>query len=187
MNIDKPLNDIVKNIIAEVTDKLQDQIAALAKEQVVAAVKKAPVQSYFDKAFADAVAKQKIEFPTDKLELSGDQITGGIIKQFGSTGIDDKATACQLTILDDVTVVENNLLTKNLTVKGDTQVEGNLTVAGKDVRLQFGTVTMYSSSTPPKTAESKGTIVFNSNPTLGGPLGWISLGEGRWANFGFID
>jgi len=29
--------------------------------------------------------------------------------------------------------------------------------------------------------------VFNSNPSLGGPLGWVSLGDARWANFGIID
>jgi len=29
--------------------------------------------------------------------------------------------------------------------------------------------------------------VFNANPTLGGPLGWVSLGDARWANFGLVD
>jgi len=36
--------------------------------------------------------------------ISGDNIKNGIITGFGSTGIDDKATSCQLTILVDVTV-----------------------------------------------------------------------------------
>ena len=44
-----------------------------------------------------------------------------------------------------------------------------------------------SSETPPTDDQPMGTIVFNSNPSLGGPLGWVSLGGARWANFGIID
>jgi hypothetical protein len=277
--------------------------------------------------------------------ISGNSIKGGIIEQFGSTGIDDKSTACQLTIMDDITVVENNLLTKDLTVKGTVTVEGDLNVTGtftenspayvqlvasttQNVRtsldqtlfknyadmvftqvkengldlnkitlngtdivdgntlsnsilnsnlqkvgqlkelqvsgetllsgslyttvqrvgvntiepaqalsiwdqeveigigkqsnntgvigtprsqtlilstngknnitltpdgaasvtqLNIGTVSITSSDMPPSDDRPKGTIVFNSNPNLGGPLGWVSLGDARWANFGIID
>ena len=39
-----------------------------------------------------------------------------ILKNFVSTGISDQATSCQLTIMDDNTVVENQLTTRDLTV-----------------------------------------------------------------------
>lgn len=64
------------------------------------------------------------------LEISGDNISGGIIKNFSSVGIDDRATQVALTILDDITVVENNLLTKDLTVQGSMTINGNFTVNG---------------------------------------------------------
>lgn len=277
--------------------------------------------------------------------MTGNAISGGIIKNFGSTGIDDKATACQVTILDTTTVVENNLLTKDLTVKGSTTVEGDLIVKGevpvnskffldlvehakthvrtdlngdffkqyrdivfdkiksegielsritlngkeivaenklgshisesnlqkvgvlKELQvngeallnntlyvsgkrvgintlepssalsvwdeevevsiskrklnagqigtprsqefiissnnkdnivvkpdgsvliqvLRIGNLQFGSSATAPNFDAEKGTILFNENPNLGGPLGWVSLGGARWANFGIID
>lgn len=277
--------------------------------------------------------------------ISGDSINGGIIANFGSTGIDDKANTCQLSIFDDVTVVENNLLTKDLTVKGTVTIEGDLNVTGtlsetsplyvsivnsatnnvrtsldetvfksysdlvftkikevgldlskisldgveivngsslsnsivnsnlqkvgqlKELQVQgetllsgtlyttiqrvgvntiepsqalsvwdqeieigfgkqstntaiigtprnqnliissngknnltvnpdgstsvkelhLGSTTLKASGAPPSDDQPTGTIIFNSNPTLGGPLGWISLGDAKWANFGFID
>ena len=277
--------------------------------------------------------------------ISGDNIKNGIITGFGSTGIDDKASSCQLTIMDDVTVVENNLLTQNLTVKGTATIEGDLNVTGsvpetsaffinlvnaattnvrtsldqvvfssyadmvtesikangldltkitvdgneivnnnalgkyivnsnlqklgtlqelqvggetllggtlyvnnkrvgintlepdaalnvwdQEVELRFskqsnnvgiletprsqtlilssngknnavlnpdGSITVNkinmngisiaSSPTPPADDQPHGSIVFNSSPSLGGPMGWISLGDARWANFGIVD
>ena len=77
---------------------------------------------------------------------SGDIIRGGIVKDFGSTGIDDKATACQLTIFDNVTVIENNLITKDLTIKGDTTFEGNLLLNGTIVESSPGFVTLVDAS-----------------------------------------
>jgi hypothetical protein len=355
MNIDKQLKHIVETILEEVNTNIQGQINDLVQEKVSSLVKTIPLQSYFNDAFSSALQRELFDFPEDSipaesvktanLRISGDQVSGGIISNFGSTGIDDKATACQLTILDNVTVVENNLLTKDLTVKGTVNIEGDLvvtgnvpedsalfvnlvraatnnvrtsldtnvfqgyanlifnqisekgidlsrvTVNGKELvngptlsnnivnsnlqkigvlkelqvtgetslsdtmytankrvgintlqpayvldiwdqeieigvgkleknvasinvprtqdlvigsnghrnltvvsdgsvtidRLNLGTVSLYSSDMPPTNKEPKGTIVFNSNPTLGGPLGWVSLGDARWANFGFID
>jgi hypothetical protein len=65
-----------------------------------------------------------------ELKLSGDNITGGIIENFSSTGIDDRASRVALTILDDSTVIENNLLTKDLTVQGSMTINGEFVVNG---------------------------------------------------------
>jgi hypothetical protein len=282
----------------------------------------------------------------DDLKLSGSNISGGIITNFNSTGIEDQATACQVTILDSVTVVENNLLTRDLTVKGKTTIEGDLivmgsippsspmfanfvnaaasqvkasidstvfdaysdnvfakikhsgldlnkiTINGQDLvdggnlgnfvtssnlqkigvlndlqvkgetllgqtlwtsnakrvgintieptqalslwdqevevgvgkqstntavietprnqalvlssnrknnltlttdgavtvnKINMGTMTFSVGDRPPTDNQPKGSVVFNNNPSLGGPLGWVSLGDARWANFGVID
>lgn len=355
MDIDKQLKEIVKNIIAEVNTKIQSQIEDIVQEQVSAAVKQIPLQSLFQTLFATSLANQTFEFPDNSipgsaiqqtnLVISGSQIEGGIVKNFGSTGIDDKATGCQLTIMDDVTVVENNLLTRDLTVKGTTTIEGDLNVTGtmpkdsalyvsivtdatenvrsglnqavfqgfsdlvfkqirengidlaritvngqelvngpnlsnsviysnlqslgtlKELQVQgetllgqtlyvsgkrvgintieptqsltiwdqeveigagklsdntgiigtprnqtliisangkknitlntdgsittnritLGKIVLDSSDRPPTNDQPIGTIMFNSNPSLGGPLGWVSLGGARWANFGIID
>jgi len=39
-----------------------------------------------------------------------------ILEKFSSTGIDDRATACQLTVMDDTVVIENQLTAKNINV-----------------------------------------------------------------------
>ena len=51
------------------------------------------------------------------------------ITDFSSTGIDDQATACQLTIMDDTTVVENRLTTADLTVVNGARIN-DLAVTG---------------------------------------------------------
>ena len=67
----------------------------------------------------------------------------------------------------------------NLTLLPDVSVTVN--------RINLVSLSMSSSDKPPMDNQDRGTIVFNSNPNLGGPLGWVSLGDARWANFGIID
>ena len=272
---------------------------------------------------------------TESLKITGDNVLGGTITNFASTGIDDRASTCQVTILDAGTVFENKLYAKAVEVKGDAVIDGNLIINGsilkdsqgyqtiiadvtdiadatynrvfdriqnesldiakltigqrsiiegstltnavtssqlqrvgvlrdlqtdgetflsetlyttnrrvgvntmdpatalsvwdeeieigigkqsKDTaqinsravnfiisvankknitltedgttiipRLQLGNMTMSSGSAPPSYNAAKGSVVFNENPSLGGPMGWISLGDARWANFGIID
>jgi hypothetical protein len=64
------------------------------------------------------------------LVITGDNVKGGIIENFSSTGIDDRATGVAVTILDHATVVENNLFTQDLTVEGTATINGNLNVTG---------------------------------------------------------
>jgi hypothetical protein len=292
---------------------------------------------------------KEIHFPDDSipvksikvadLAITGDQVSGGIIKNFGSTGIDDKSTSCVVTIMDSAVVVENNLVTMDLTVEGNLEVKGRvsetsefykqlttavtgsvqagldtelfsgfsdtifnkiategldlnritvnkneviagnrigysitesnlqklgllkeLQVAGEsqfaetlyvgnkragintiepsaalavwdeDIEitvskdrdgqgrigtprnqslvlgsnrnnnmvlgtdgsvqiddLRVGPMRFGSSDKPPSFASTKGHVVFNSNPNVGGPLGWVCLGAANWANFGIID
>jgi hypothetical protein len=345
------IDNLANNLSATVKNKTLELITA----QVNNNISNINFKDIFQTSIIAAIQNNQVTFPTGSigidsidltgLEITGDVINGGIVQNFGSTGIDDKATACQVTILDDMTVVENNLLTKDLTVKGTTTIEGDLNVMGsisesspmykkfvaaatnnvrtamdanvfkgyadlvvkqlredgmeldsikingQDVvsgpilgnfitisnlqqvgmlkelqvsgesflsetlystrgrvgvntiepsqalsiwdqevelgfgklenntaiisaprsqklvlgsngknnitletdgsatvnKLNVGAVSMTSSSTPPSNDQPQGTIVFNSNPTLGGPLGWVSLGGARWANFGIID
>ena len=66
----------------------------------------------------------------EQIYISGDQIQGGIIEHFGSTGIDDRSTGVALTILDEHTIVENNLIALSADIKGSLKVEGDLVLKG---------------------------------------------------------
>jgi hypothetical protein len=345
--------------LAQVTDALIQQIQTTAtasiNETIISMVGKLDFQQMCQTTLITALQNQQLKFPdnsipfsavkSDTVTLTGDNVVGGIIQNFGSTGIDDKATDCRLSIFDEVTVVENNLVTKDLTVKGTTTIEGDLNITGtiptsspafaslvssavtqarasldtslfqsyadvvyKQIRdngldlpritvngqavidgpslsngivnsnlqsvgvlkelqttgetflsqtlyvtskrvgvntiqpsqalsiwdeeveigfgklsvntavigaprtislvlgsggknnitltpdgttiipkLQVGTLSVTSSATPPGYEAPQGTIVFNEKPSLGGPLGWVSLGAANWANFGIVD
>jgi hypothetical protein len=54
-------------------------------------------------------------------------------------------------------------------------------------KLKIGNMQFSTSGAPPADNQPRGTVVFNENPNIGGPVGWISLGDARWANFGIID
>jgi hypothetical protein len=311
----------------ELTDEIKQYIDDLVNARLLKREK-------YPTASIPAVAVRQRE-----ITITGEQVQGGIIANFSSTGIDDRASECVLTLMDDVTVVENNLITKDLTVKGNFIVEGpvpedsvfyqqlsktvtsnvqasleadmfkgftekvtasikedgidlkKITVDGKvaiegkmlgfditesflqkvgalrelhvdgetilastlyvtkgrvgintleptaalsvwdqDVEftvskaeqgvvrvgtqraqavvlsannkpnivlkqdgsteitdLRVGAIKFGASTQPPTYESTKGHIVFNTQPALGGPLGWVCLGSANWANFGIID
>jgi hypothetical protein len=64
------------------------------------------------------------------LHISGDSIQGGIIKNFGSTGIQDLSDNVQLTLLNEAVVIENNVITLGMQVKGTTVLEGDVVIHG---------------------------------------------------------
>jgi hypothetical protein len=61
--------------------------------------------------------------------------------------------------------------------------DGNVQVK----QIKVGNINISSSATPPSYDAPSGSIVLNENPGIGGPIGWVSLGHARWANFGIID
>lgn len=337
------VQELANNIEQDATAKFEQDIKDRLAKVDFNAVMQTAIKNYLDQKL------KEFEFPPQSipvtaiqsanLKLSGDQISNGIIKGFSSTGIDDRATGCVVTILDSAVVVENNLVTMDLTVQGNLDVKGTvpetsefykqltgavtasvqsgldatlftgfsdvifnkiktdgldlskITVDGKEVvadnrigysitesnlqklgllkelqvqgetqladtlyvgnkrvgvntiepsaalavwdedieitaskfkdgvgkistprsqalilgsnknnnitlhtdgsteiaELKVGSVKMSSSDAPPRYSSIKGHIVFNANPSAGGPLGWVCLGAANWANFGIID
>jgi hypothetical protein len=354
MDIEKSLKPLVDSIKEQIMEEIRDDL-----DRAVSQVIDQHTLRFDDltlKAFMEVI-KQKVkkvdfvensisikslDFKSDK--LSGDHISGGIIEEFGSTGIEDRATDCQVTIMDDHTIFENHLVANGLTIKGTTTLEGDVIIRGvvpvdcqmfqnlvthsknrvienldqdlysrysdlvftkiqndgldlsritfnkkevirdnqltnaitesglqklgtlrelqvsgesvlgglyaskkrvgintmdpsaalsvwdeeteinvgkrsKDVvwintprsqsvvlssnnkenllldtdgstqikHLKIGTQSFFSADQAPNYEAAKGTVIFNADPNLGGPLGWVCLGGARWANFGIID
>lgn len=78
--------------------------------------------------------------------LSGDNVKGGIIENFGSTGIDDRSTNIQMTLMDHGVAFETALFAPSAAIKGTLTVDGDLIVKG-DIPTDsavFGKLVAYS-------------------------------------------
>lgn len=352
-SIQSELGNRVTALAETLSDQVKIQSMNTVADTVTREVKSIDFNGMFQTTLLTAIQNQQVAFPDSSIpyssidftgfQITGEQVVGGIMPRFGSTGIDDQATACQVTVMDEVTVVENNLLTQDLTVKGTATIEGDLNVtgtipetsplfqsvvaaatnnvasnqsllssfAGKVVaqiktdgldltkilvngqvavdgsnlgpsitysnlqrvgtlsqlevsgetllsqtlyttskrvgintveptqaltvwdqeveigvgkqapgigvietprnhalvlssngknnivltpdgattvnKINMGSMSFTVGDMPPSDNQPRGSIVFNSNPSLGGPLGWVSLGDAKWANFGIID
>jgi hypothetical protein len=63
-------------------------------------------------------------------KFSGDVVKGGIIENFGSTGIDDRSTQVQMTLMDQAVAFEKAVWTPSAIIRGQLTVEGDLVVLG---------------------------------------------------------
>jgi len=61
--------------------------------------------------------------------------------------------------------------------------DGSITVQ----RMRVGFTRMSSSAFCPNENRERGEIVWNERPQIGQPIGWVSLGGARWAQFGLIS
>jgi len=126
----------INKIGTDIIDNFQAVIANRVTEAVNAHVAEFDVTPHIETALKNYL--RKMEFPArsiaagainfDNFTISGDYVAGGIIANFASSGIDDKATQCQLTIMDNAVVVEQPIITTGIKVQGPATVTETLTV-----------------------------------------------------------
>jgi 4-hydroxyphenylpyruvate dioxygenase-like putative hemolysin len=116
--VDQLSSPFLQELQSQVIKKIEERIERELKQLDINKI----IQTYIEKAVASSIKK---------ISLTGNNITGGIIKQFSSTGIQDNATACQVTVLDQATVVENKLVTNDLEIKGTVTIDGDLILNGE--------------------------------------------------------
>lgn len=138
-----------KKLENRIVDKIRstiDQSETRTKELIQNFVTDGLSKINLTKAVTDSVGTaisdkiSEYSFPPNSIELSaiklkdlsisGDQVKGGLIENFSSTGIDDRASGVCLTLFDEATVIENKLLTKDCTVEGYLEINGNLVING---------------------------------------------------------
>ena len=151
--------DFIKDQINQSVKKYTDTaIANIFNETFVRTQIEQVVKSYLDSAISNIIEKvahkvqneidcslQNLKFPESSIassaivwnpySLSGSYISGGTIKDFSSTGIEDKSNNVQLTILDDHVVVEGEFTAMNLTA-ADMVTTKHLSLTGT---LEIGT------------------------------------------------
>ena len=173
----KRLENRIVSKINETIDAAQGQTRELVETQVQQRLSTIDFQQAITDSVSTLVADRMNEFvfPFNsidpnalkllELKITGDNINGGIIENFSSTGIDDRASRVALTILDDSTVIENNLLTKDLTVEGSMTVNGSFIVNG-DVPESTEFFKQLVSSVSSNTLSNLDHTLFNSYSNL---------------------
>lgn len=158
----KKLENRIVDKINETINGAQQQTSQLVENAVTERLTTIDFQKAITDSVSTLIADRMAEFvfpensinpsaiKLSDLQISGHNITGGIIENFSSTGIEDRATQVALTILDESTVVENNLLTKDLTVEGSMTINGEFIVNGsvpEDSNFYKNLVSSASAST----------------------------------------
>lgn len=127
-------NNFLGTLQSTVTRQVLDEIAVKLSQIDITAI----VESQVDRTLKGMV--ENMSFPdnsipasalqTQDIRIPAGNVSGGMIKEFESTGIQDRATWCQVTILDQATVFENKLVAAELEIAGDAIINGKLILNG---------------------------------------------------------
>jgi len=125
--INRTLTD---NANKQITSYVSQKLAAINITDVIGGLVQNKVGSMLQaQSFPDKSIKQTaIDFTG--FATTGDNIKGGIIENFGSTGIEDRASFVQLTLMDHASAFEGPLFAPTITVKGVAQFDGKLVLNG---------------------------------------------------------
>ena len=121
--IKNSISNSVELIKQDIVNRIHDIISVELQKYNISELVETNVKEYVRRANfpAGSIPATSIDFT--EFRISGDAIAGGIISNFSSLGIDDRATACQLTILDNAVVVEQKIVTTGLDVRGGIKAE----------------------------------------------------------------
>jgi hypothetical protein len=136
--------DHVRSIVViEANNAIQEQSASIVKSELSKLSVRSIIEEFTKREVNLSI--EKMQFPKGSIDpasiawykgaINANHVFGGIHQQFNSTGIEDKASAVQLTILDDHVVAEGQFTAMNITA-ADTVTAKNLSLTGT---LEIGT------------------------------------------------
>lgn len=136
----------LKKSLTQITSQLNSTLLASATSQITQAVSQRLAQTDLNVVIQNVVHNklatllENHSFPEKSVPhtsvdfngftLSGDMVSGGIIEHFGSTGIEDRSTFVQMTLMDHAVVFEGPMYAPEIQVKGDIIIDGTLKVLG---------------------------------------------------------
>ena len=141
-SINDVTNQLVKTITDQLLSNLKQQVQKSVVDNVTVAMSRLDVPTLVREHISNVLnsSAKTYNFPDrsikgnainpDGLYIKADQIAAGVMRNFESTGIQDKATETQVTIMDNATVYENQLVAKELHVAGTAVIEGDLDLKG---------------------------------------------------------
>jgi len=145
-NIETKTRQQLEQTLTQITNQLSTSLAKSANEQITAEVARRVavmdigpiIQGIVENKINNLVqtgafGKESIDHSSINFKgfkFSGDVVKGGIIENFGSTGIDDRSTQVQMTLMDQAVAFEKAVWTPSAIIKGRLTVEGDLVVLG---------------------------------------------------------
>jgi hypothetical protein len=145
-NIETKTRQQLEQTLTQITNQLSTSLAKSANEQITAEIARRVavmdigpiIQGIVENKINNLVqtgafGKESIDHTSidfKGFKFSGDVVRGGIIENFGSTGIDDRATQVQMTLMDQAVAFEKAVWTPSAIIKGKLTVEGDLVVLG---------------------------------------------------------
>jgi len=131
-------DSLVKEITERVIAETQKQILADVQDAIARFDIKSAINEQVRQHLSGSV--QNMTFPQASIpatainfkdfKFSGDVLKGGTVEQFNSTGIEDRATKIQMTVMDHALVCEQGLHTPSIAIKGNAVIDQNLTIKG---------------------------------------------------------
>ena len=145
---------ITADVNKSVVDKANSQIAHEIKRQLAIIDLNLIVNEIVKNKLADIIKLQN--FPSQSIShtavnfqgfnLSGDNINGGIIANFGSTGIEDRASFVQMTLMDHAVAFEGPVFAPSAEIKGNLAVDGMLTLNGNVAMASSGVIQLVNAT-----------------------------------------
>jgi hypothetical protein len=139
IELQKILQQITNHVNKSLTDQATAQITNYVGQKLAQIDLREAIQSVIRTSLGDTLTAgsfPEASIPHTSIDFkgfktSGDSIVGGIIKGFGSVGIEDRASRVQMTLLDHAVAFEGPVWGPELKIKGNVTVDGTLIVNGE--------------------------------------------------------
>tara|TARA_R110002072_G_scaffold189005_3_gene345826 strand:+ start:1841 stop:3103 length:1263 start_codon:yes stop_codon:yes gene_type:complete len=171
--LDQALAKIISNLTANLTKTANEQVkteidarvATMDLQSVLGAMVESKIGNLVQTgAFGkESINHTAIDFKG--FNFTGDQVKGGIIQEFGSTGIEDRSTKIQMTVMDTAVAFEQAMWAPKATIKGDLIVDGTLKLTG-DIDPSGPAVNTLAELTVEKIAEDSTLLGLHSETIL---------------------
>jgi hypothetical protein len=138
LELQKIVQTLTNQINRTLTDSANAQISNYVRQKLVQVDLHDSIQSVIRTSLGDTLTAGS--FPESSIphtsidfkgfKTSGDSIVGGIIGNFGSTGIEDRASRVALTLMDQASAFEGPIWAPSALIKGNVTIDGTLIVNG---------------------------------------------------------
>jgi len=138
LELQKIVQTLTNQINRTLTDSANAQISNYVKQKLVQVDLHDSIQQVIRTALGDtltagsfpeaSIPHTSIDFKGFK--ITGDSVNGGIIGNFGSTGIEDRASRVALTLMDQASAFEGPIWAPSALIKGNVTIDGTLIVNG---------------------------------------------------------